>query len=213
MKNTFAVSMTLLLALTLGGSIAGFRLATAPHEEKAPTAEQGAISESAPSPNSAATGSAGPSTAQGDVVAENEGGTQGGENGAVAGAGGAAGGTGNAENSTTEPAGGRATGGETGQQPVETAAAAEPAGDAEAGQTLFVGNCAGCHGAEGGGGVGPALTTADGPKAWTNAQFLTTLRQGKTPERELSAAMPRFSPQQLSDSDVTNIHEYIKSLN
>ena len=213
MKNTFAVTMTLLLALTLGGAVTGYRLATAPHEEKVTTNEQGAISESAPSPNSAATGSAGPATAQGDVVAQNEGGTQGGANGAVAAAGGAEGGTGNQENSTTEPGGGSATGGETGQQPVETAAAAEPTGDASAGETLFVSNCSGCHGAQGGGGVGPALTTADGPKAWTNAQFLTTLREGKTPERVLNAVMPRFTPAQLSDSDVTNILAHIKTLN
>ena len=74
-------------------------------------------------------------------------------------------------------------------------------------------NCSGCHGAQGGGGVGPALTTADGPKAWTNAQFLTTLREGKTPERVLNAVMPRFTPAQLSDSDVTNILAHIKTLN
>ena len=88
----------------------------------------------------------------------------------------------------------------------------EAAGDAGAGQTLFAGNCAGCHGAQAGGGIGPNLTPADGPKAWTDAQFLTTLREGRTPERELAPTMPRFSSEQLSDTDVANIHAWIKSL-
>ncbi|MFD1730561.1 hypothetical protein ACFSC4_04900 [Deinococcus malanensis] len=35
MKNTFAVSMTLLLALTLGGSFAAFQRATTPHQAEA----------------------------------------------------------------------------------------------------------------------------------------------------------------------------------
>lgn len=87
------------------------------------------------------------------------------------------------------------------------------AGDPTAGQTVFAGNCAGCHGANAQGQIGPSLVTADGPKAWTDAQFLTSLREGKTPQRELSAAMPRFSEGQISDADVANIHAYLKTLN
>ncbi|MFT2720056.1 c-type cytochrome [Deinococcus sp. A31D244] len=87
------------------------------------------------------------------------------------------------------------------------------AGDPTAGQTVFAGNCAGCHGANAQGQIGPSLVTADGPKAWTDAQFLTSLREGKTPQRELSAAMPRFAEGQISDADVANIHAYLKTLN
>ncbi|WP_412028937.1 c-type cytochrome [Deinococcus yunweiensis] len=213
MKNTFAVTMTLLLALTLAGSFAGYRIATTEHEEPAAESAQSA-SESAPSPNSAVTGPAAEQGASGDVTAENEGGTQTGENGAVAAAGGADGADGGVPaTSETTPPGGGATAGETGQEPVEQAAAAQTAGDVKAGETIYASNCSGCHGADGKGVVGPSLVTADGPKAWTDAQLLTTLREGKTPERELSAAMPRFTEAQISDSDVTNLHAYIKTLN
>ncbi|MFC3835154.1 MULTISPECIES: c-type cytochrome [Deinococcus] len=213
MKNTFAVTMTLLLALTLGGSIAGYRIATAEHEEPAAEASQSA-SESAPSPNSAVTGPADDQATTGDVAAQNEGGTQTGENGAVAAAGGADGADGGVPaTSETTPPGGGATAGETGQEPVEQAAAASTAGDVKAGETIYASNCSGCHGADGKGVVGPSLVTADGPKAWTDAQLLTTLREGKTPERQLSTAMPRFTAEQISDSDVTNLHAYIKTLN
>ncbi|GHF38963.1 hypothetical protein GCM10017781_14340 [Deinococcus metalli] len=78
---------------------------------------------------------------------------------------------------------------------------------------MFASNCAGCHGAEAKGGVGPNLTTADGPKAWTDAQMITALREGKTPEKTLNTIMPRFTSEQISDSDITNIHAWIKSLN
>lgn len=89
----------------------------------------------------------------------------------------------------------------------------DSAGDVGAGQTIYASNCAGCHGANGQGGFGPSLVTADGPKSWTLAQFTTTLREGKTPERELAPTMPRFSEQQLSDAQIADLHAYIKSLN
>lgn len=93
------------------------------------------------------------------------------------------------------------------------APAAGASGDVQAGQTVYAANCSGCHGENGQGVVGPSLVTADGPKAWTDAQFLATLREGKTPQRQLSAAMPRFSEAQISDAQVVNLHAYIKSLN
>ncbi|ALW87633.1 c-type cytochrome [Deinococcus actinosclerus] len=89
----------------------------------------------------------------------------------------------------------------------------EAAGDAQAGQTVFAGNCAGCHGANGQGQIGPSLVTADGPKSWTLAQFTTTLREGKTPDRELSATMPRFGEAQISDTQIADLQAYIKTLN
>ncbi|WP_051363393.1 c-type cytochrome [Deinococcus murrayi] len=86
-------------------------------------------------------------------------------------------------------------------------------GNAQAGQTVFASNCAGCHGANGQGAFGPSLVAADGPKSWTLAQFTTTLREGRTPERELAPTMPRYSEAQLSDAQILDLHAYIKSLN
>lgn len=219
MKNTFAVSMTLLLALTLGGSFTAYRVATsAPHGESHSKDEghseggeqEGASrpSESAPSPNSAATGAAGEAGALGDVTADNEGGVQAGENGAVQDTGEDTTGSTPAASqdgtvTDTDPAGA------TGQEPDATAAAAETQGDATAGGDSYATSCAGCHGAQGQGGIGPALEKVN---EWTLAQFTTVLREGKTPERELGAVMPRFTDAQLTDSDVANVYAFIKTL-
>ncbi|MHA0041376.1 c-type cytochrome [Deinococcus sp. PEB2-63] len=222
MKNTFVVTMTLLLALTVGGSVVGYNIATTPHhseekgghgEEKGGHSESGApMSEQGSSANSAATGAAGAEGALGDVKADNEGGELAGENGAVTASGEAT--TGDEKVSTTE---GSATdtdaAGSTGQQPAETAAAAETQGDAVAGEKSYAVSCAGCHGANGQGVVGPSLVAANGPKDWTLAQFTTALREGKAPEKELAATMPRFSDAQLTDSDIANVQAYIKTLN
>ncbi|MFC6660267.1 c-type cytochrome [Deinococcus multiflagellatus] len=70
--------------------------------------------------------------------------------------------------------------------------------------------CAGCHGPQGQGLVGPSLAKV---KDWSLEQFTATLREGKTPERVLSAAMPRFSEDQLTASDIANLYSYVKTLN
>ncbi|MFC6592515.1 c-type cytochrome [Deinococcus lacus] len=89
-------------------------------------------------------------------------------------------------------------------------ASAEGAGDAAAGKEVFVGTCGGCHGANGEGGIGPALNAAAG---WDLAGFTQALREGKTPDgRELAAMMPRFSPAQLDDAQVANIHAFVQTL-
>lgn len=90
------------------------------------------------------------------------------------------------------------------------AAPESSAGVAAEGQTKFAGTCAGCHGANAEGGVGPALAAT---KDWTDAQFTAALREGKSPEKELSAVMPRFTPDAVSDADIANMHAYLKSLN
>ncbi len=78
---------------------------------------------------------------------------------------------------------------------------------------MFAGNCAGCHGANGQGNIGPSLVKADGPGSWTLAQFTTTLREGKTPERQLSTTMPRYTEAQISDAQIADLQAYIKTLN
>lgn len=112
MKNTFAVTMTLLLALTLGGSYAGYRIATTPHHAEEEEAKAGAEgigdptvqdvkSEDVPSAKSAATqGSDQLTQPQGDTRPETLGGEQSGENGAVAAPGGRE--SGGTEESTPE---------------------------------------------------------------------------------------------------------------
>lgn len=224
MKNTFVVTITLLLALTIGGSIAGYN--TAVHHEEAGheeprgdgTTEGNAArnSDEPPSPESSTTtavGAENPTQPQGNVMADTTGGTQSGEEGAVAASGRTATGS--------QPSGATTEGsdldqddsGQTGQQPAEMAEGAETQGDGQAGAKTYASSCAGCHGAEAKGGVGPSLVNADGPKAWTLAQFTTTLREGKTPERELSALMPRFTDAQLTDSDIANIYWFLKTQN
>ncbi|WP_415787568.1 c-type cytochrome [Deinococcus saxicola] len=100
----------------------------------------------------------------------------------------------------------------TGNPPAATAVAAGVQGDASAGKQLYVGNCAGCHGADGGGGIGANLKLADGPKSWTVAQFNTVLRQGKLPSgKALNATMPRFADSQLTDADIANIFAHVKT--
>ena len=103
--------------------------------------------------------------------------------------------------------------------PAATAPATEPAageatasaeGDAGAGKEKFTSNCAGCHGMNAEGGVGPALAVT---KGWTNEQFALAVREGKAPEKTLGGMMPHFTAAQLSDADVNNIHAYVKSLN
>ena len=95
------------------------------------------------------------------------------------------------------------------------ASAAATAGDAGKGKAVFASaSCAGCHGANGeGGGIGPSLHTPEGPKSWTLDQFQVSLRAGQSPQGPLKAPMPQFSPEQVSDADVANLHAYIKTLN
>lgn len=104
------------------------------------------------------------------------------------------------DSSTTDTEGAGETGG---------AAGTGSTGTAEAGQQFFGGSCAGCHGAEGQGGVGPALNQA---ATWSDAEFTTALREGRTPEKELSPVMPRFTEAQLSAQQVADVHAYVKSL-
>ncbi|GGQ97858.1 c-type cytochrome [Deinococcus ruber] len=201
MKNTFAVSMTVLLALTLGGSILGYRLATA--EEK-PAAEAAQSTE--PSPKDVTPATPGPSAESG--AAAN------GDASAPSSAGATQATTNAANTASSTQAAGAAAGNTTTAAANTTAAAAATtnAGDAAKGKALFASaSCAGCHGANGEGGIGPNLHTADGPKSWTLDQFNTALKTGNSPHGMLKAPMMQFP--NLSDADVANVYAYIKTLN
>lgn len=89
-------------------------------------------------------------------------------------------------------------------------ATAATAGDATAGKEKFTATCAGCHGANAEGGVGPALKVA---KDWTPEQFGAAVREGKAPTKTLSAVMPHFTTEQISDADLANIDAFVRTLN
>ena len=82
------------------------------------------------------------------------------------------------------------------------AAAPQTQGDANAGAQAWVAkSCAGCHGANAEGGIGPKL-------AGTPLPFDTvknTIRNGK------GAGMPKLSADQVSDADIANIYAWLKS--
>lgn len=193
MKNTFAVTMTLLLALALGGSYAGYRIATTPHE--AGSAAEGTQTAG----ETPAAGATSPQTATNEQhspaspTVQGSQGTELGQTGAT-----------NTEKAT---AGNPAVSDST-----AAAVASATAGDTAQGLKLFTANCAGCHGAQAQGGVGPALNTATGPGSWMIAQFQAAVREGHAPDRELGPAMPRFTTAQISDEDLTDIYAYLKSL-
>lgn len=83
------------------------------------------------------------------------------------------------------------------------------------GQTLFASNCAGCHGATAGGGIGPALITTS---TWSPSEFKEAVLNGKLPDgKELKPVMPRFGTTGLdgapaTDEQINAIHDYLGSL-
>jgi mono/diheme cytochrome c family protein len=75
-------------------------------------------------------------------------------------------------------------------------------GDAKAGAQAWASkSCAGCHGANAEGGVGPKLAGT----ALSQDQVKNAVRNGK------GATMPKFSADQVSDADIANIYAWLKS--
>ncbi|MFP5501717.1 MAG: c-type cytochrome, partial [Candidatus Sericytochromatia bacterium] len=70
-------------------------------------------------------------------------------------------------------------------------------------QAFFQSRCAACHGGEGQGGVGPALTGVD---ARGDAFIATMIRDGSP-----NKGMPAFGAQ-LSPEELANLVAYVKSL-
>ncbi|MBI4332475.1 MAG: cytochrome c [Chloroflexi bacterium] len=84
--------------------------------------------------------------------------------------------------------------------PAATPPAPTAAGDIQRGRTVYASlGCAACHGAEGQGGIGPALKGKDA------ASVKSAIRSGK-------GTMPAFSPAQLTDADLDNIIAFLASL-
>lgn len=204
MKTPYIVSMLVLLAVAIGGSVAGYRGAVhkveshhaEAHEKKehgghAPAAHEAEHKEEA------------------HAEAPKEGETAEAEHKEEA----------HAETAPTEaqeetPATEASTEAHTEAAPAETqeetpAAEAAPAGDIEAGKSAF-GSCAGCHGADAKGGFAPSLIAVG---AWPTADFAKVLREGVRPDGgKVAPTMPRFNESQISDQDLVNIQAWLKSL-
>jgi alcohol dehydrogenase (cytochrome c) len=73
----------------------------------------------------------------------------------------------------------------------------------EHGHALFSQYCSGCHGAAGGGGVGPALTGESSRK--DRAQAIAFIKEPIAP-------MPKLYPTPLSEADVADVATFIESL-
>ncbi|THF86853.1 cytochrome c [Deinococcus sp. KSM4-11] len=106
-------------------------------------------------------------------------------------------------------AGGRLAGAGSG-----AAVSAAPATATPDGQALFASTCAGCHGAQAQGGIGPTLHAA---ARWTDTQFARAVLSGQTPTRELNAVMPRFGSVGLdgapaTDAQIAAIHTFLSTL-
>ena len=81
-------------------------------------------------------------------------------------------------------------------------AAPQAQGDAKAGSQAWAAkSCAGCHGANAEGNVGPKLAGTSLPSDTVK----NTVRNGK------GAAMPKFSADQVSDTDIANIYAWLKT--
>ena len=80
----------------------------------------------------------------------------------------------------------------------EPFAAAQPTADSPtnrvaAGRTLFLKNCAHCHGADAHGDEGPDLHGLD----WTDQQIATRIRNGK--KGQMTAFQGKLKPEQIND--------------
>ena len=84
------------------------------------------------------------------------------------------------------------------------------AGDHGRGLTLFLRNCAGCHGMDGRGGIAPEIGNPVFQKAATDEFIVRTIRNGRQ-----STAMPAFQrgdAPAFTDQDVADVLAYVRTL-
>ena len=80
------------------------------------------------------------------------------------------------------------------------------------GEALYNGTCKLCHGDLGAGTLGPNITgsTTAGIGSWTEAQFLTTLRDGVDNKgKGLCAEMEKYPATKFSDAEVQKMYDYL----
>jgi len=87
--------------------------------------------------------------------------------------------------------------------PLSAARQEGAAGAKMPGQPIYEGTCSRCHGPEGHGGKAPWLV----PFRWNYDQALDIIRHGG------ACGMPGFSESELSDEDVKQLVDYLKSFN
>ena len=87
--------------------------------------------------------------------------------------------------------------------PLSAARQEKAAPSALPGQAIYDDTCSRCHGPEGQGGKAPWLT----PFRWNYAQALDIVRHGG------ACGMPGFPESELSDQEVREIVDYLKTFN
>ncbi|HEX9111078.1 MAG TPA: c-type cytochrome, partial [Terriglobales bacterium] len=83
-------------------------------------------------------------------------------------------------------------------------------GDSSRGHSLFLRNCAGCHGMNGRGGMAPEIGNPVFQQAATDDFIIRTIRNGRT-----ETAMPAFQRPDapaLSDQDLADLLAYVRTL-
>lgn len=87
---------------------------------------------------------------------------------------------------------------------------------AEDGQKAYTtATCATCHGAAGGGGIGPNITGSKtaGIGNWTFAEFTSAVRIGVAKDgSDLCAEMTRFPTSLVSDDKLKAVYDYLMSV-
>ncbi len=89
-------------------------------------------------------------------------------------------------------------------------ASAVPKGNPGAGTALFTQNCGPCHGADAGGGIGPALRNNKFIQGGTDQQVFQTIADGRP-----GTAMPAWSQAKggkLSDAQINDLVAYLRTL-
>jgi cbb3-type cytochrome c oxidase subunit III len=97
-----------------------------------------------------------------------------------------------------------------GAPPTPTMTALTQHGDASNGLSLFLRNCAGCHGMNGRGGMAPEIGNPVFQQAATDEFILRTIRNGR-----IETAMPAFQPNEapaFSDQDIADVLAYLRTL-
>jgi mono/diheme cytochrome c family protein len=83
------------------------------------------------------------------------------------------------------------------------------AGDSSRGLTLFLRNCAGCHGMDGRGGIAPEIGNPVFQKAATDEFIVRTIRSGRQ-----GTAMPAFQRPDapaFTDQDLADVLAYVRT--
>ena len=99
--------------------------------------------------------------------------------------------------------------------------AAPPKGNAKAGETIYLQNCMGCHGAKGAGALGPTLAgkKSDVP-GWSFEVFKAAMTKGVDDAgKPLKAPMPVWGKQGFgnsgkapTDQQIADLQTYLKSI-